>query len=137
MKRIRISNASAPASGTRRTAVSAAGQTAAALPPVLALAFLLVACTDGDGHLSPSEIERHTAMRFARYDTNGDGELDLQELGLATAPPEARTLPFDRDGNGRMSVGEEQAYITTVISESAGTDAPALYWHDVDRRLVR
>ncbi|MFC3229773.1 hypothetical protein ACFOGJ_21165 [Marinibaculum pumilum] len=93
--------------------------------------------SDGDGHLSEAEIAHHLATRFARADRNGDGELDLAELGLAGQPVAAQTLPFDLDGNGRMSLAEQRIYINTVISETSGTGSATVLWRDVDRRLVR
>ena len=92
---------------------------------------------NGDGRLSQAEIGQHLAARFARADRNGDGELDLAELGLAGQPVAAQTLPFDLDGNGRMSLGEQRAYINTVISGTSGTGSATVHWRDVDRRLVR
>lgn len=92
---------------------------------------------DGDGVLEPGEIEAYALARFAAADSDGDGLLDRGELGLAGLPPEAQTLPFDRDGDGRMSPAEQLAYIRTAIVETADDGSPAVEWVDVDRRLVR
>lgn len=95
--------------------------------------------TDGNGRLSTSEIARHLSARFARADRNGDGTLYLQELGLADAPASAQALPFDLDGDGRMSEAEQRTYINAVISRDNDGDgaASAVLWRDIDRQLVR
>jgi len=92
---------------------------------------------DGSGALTPAEVAAYADQRFDRLDLNGDGELDLEELGLAGLPLEARTLPFDLDGNGRMSRSEHLAFVQAVIRGSIRPGGANLEWVDVDRRLVR
>ncbi|MEQ8345663.1 MAG: hypothetical protein RIB84_23115 [Sneathiellaceae bacterium] len=111
------------------------GQTAHRSGPVVAV--FEAADGNADGQLSPDEVTRFATARFAAADRDGDGELDLAELGLSGQPPEAQTLPFDGDGNGRMSLDEQLTYIRAVISDSTDTPSTVVHWLDVDRKLVR
>lgn len=92
---------------------------------------------NGDWRLSPAEVEAHAHARFALLDRNGDGELDLAELGLADLPPEAQTLPFDLDGNGRLSRSEHLAYVRAVVDRAMRPGGTDLDWIAVDTLLVR
>lgn len=111
------------------------GQTVDRTGPVVAT--FRAADSTADGRLSPDEVTRFAAARFAAFDANGDGDLDIAELGLAGEAEAARGLPFDLDGNGRMSAEEHLTYIRTVISDSTDTPSTVVHWLDVDRKLVR
>ena len=93
--------------------------------------FLRAMDTDGDGKVTVAEFEARGAERFAKIDTNGDGQLSQQEARNAkakrrekfqakfdtnkdgTVSPEEITAMFeervqkhDRDGDGALSMSE-------------------------------
>lgn len=75
------------------------------------------ACTSGLGPVVPeTAVERQMIgllEKFDRWDDNGDGELDHNELAMGLEgtdfKPERIIDFYDTDGNGRISLREAQA----------------------------
>ena len=95
---------------------------------ITALAALtLVACAPAIGPVVPkTPVERKMIgllEKFDRWDDNGDGQLDLQELaeGLAGSghSPEGVLEFYDTNRNGRISLREAQS----AYSRAAEADA--------------
>eukprot|EP00903_Cladosiphon_okamuranus_P021218 g19491.t1 len=55
--------------------------------------------TDGDGKITPEELQAHSAARFAQADTDGDGTLSVEEM---VARMEARQAERLQRGAERM-----------------------------------
>ena len=64
--------------------------------------------TDGDGKITPEELQAHSAARFAQADTDGDGTLSVEEM---VARMEARQAERLQRGAERMI--ERMARTTT------------------------
>lgn len=73
---------------------------------------------NGDGALTPEEIQAFGTARFSDSDTNGDGELSAEEMNAAilakierhNAERTARMIErLDQDGNGTLSQAEMEA----------------------------
>lgn len=76
--------------------------------------------TNGDEKLTQSEIDAAHAARRAKYDTNGDGSLSLQEFsGLwseLTKPLEVRGFQMlDTNGDGKISKSEIDQRLANVV----------------------
>jgi len=58
---------------------------------------------DGNGEITQAEMDAMKAARFAKVDTNGDGQLSLEELtarGVQKAATHAEKMLERRDANG-------------------------------------
>ncbi len=67
--------------------------------------------TDDDGQLSKAEMDRARGERFAKFDSNGDGVLTLQEFkeGKMRVHEERMTRHFNKlDANGDGQVSAEE-----------------------------
>lgn len=69
--------------------------------------FHELADLDGDGTITRTEIDEVFSERFAEYDANGDGALDIDEFDQwfreITRPMMVRTFQFlDREGAGAL-----------------------------------
>ncbi|MEO1539642.1 MAG: EF-hand domain-containing protein [Pseudomonadota bacterium] len=71
--------------------------------------------TNGDGQVTPAEMEAMRAARFAEVDTNGDGELSQAELLARAEQRDADRMTqrierfidrADEDDNGTLSLAE-------------------------------
>lgn len=76
---------------------------------------------NGDGNITQDEIDSLRAEHLARHDSNGDGELNLEEfLGLwheAIRPVAVRAFQsFDRDGDGTITKVEYDRPMEGVIN---------------------
>jgi hypothetical protein len=87
------------------------------LLPFVLVAALATSCSPGLGPVVPeTPVERKMIgllQKFDRWDDNGDGELDRQELAtnLQGTPhnPDRVIAFYDTSGNGRISLREAQA----------------------------
>lgn len=93
--------------------------------------------TDGDGQVTLEELQARGAARFAQTDTDGNGELSRDEL-LATASERAesrvdRMLEHaDTDGNGAISEAEMDAARAERQGRRGGADRAARMFERAD-----
>ena len=90
---------------------------------------------NGDGSISPDEIQALAASRFAERDTSGDGVLDADELlaaMTASAMERAKTQIdrmitwADKDGDGALSADELPGRDRTMMLSHLDQDGDGL-----------
>jgi len=89
----------------------------------------------GSGVGTPADMQQlieRSSRAFSQFDTNGDGELDLEELqealklvGIEAAPEEVMTLmeDFDEDGTFTLCAEEFQELAVKLLSKNFSGDA--------------
>jgi Ca2+-binding EF-hand superfamily protein len=87
------------------------GQVALADLPELKREWLSKADANGDGSLTPDEMQAHHEQRRAQFmkdiDTNGDGEIsDAEQIAFRTKMQEKRFAESDENGDGLLTENE-------------------------------